>query len=152
MASTAGRPIAGVVRRSSERSFALAGGRATQRDGRVAVDPTWPVFCFDDDDVIVVWTAGEVPVALDAVLVDEPVKLIDSKGRRLRKVISQPDGRRWLLRSAPEIIALEVDDGGVDDSELLRRTLTAYLAASGAEVGPADDIESFARTAARLIT
>lgn len=93
-----------------------------------------------------------MPVALDPVLVHEPVKLIDSKGRRLRKVISQPDGRRWLLPSAPEIIALEVDDGGVDDSELLRRTLTAYLAASGAEVGPADDIESFARTAARLIT
>lgn len=76
----------------------------------MAVDPTWPVCCLDGSDVIVVWTAAEVPAALDPVLVDEPVNLIDSKGRRLRKVISQPDRRRWLLRSAPEIIAVEVDE------------------------------------------
>lgn len=115
-------------------------------------DPTWPVFVLDGGDVIVVWTAADIPVALDPVLVDEPVNLIDSKGRRLRKVISQPEGRRWLMRGAPEIVAVEVDDGGADDSELLRRTLTAYLSASGAQIDPTDDIESFTRAAAPLIT
>lgn len=99
--------------------FALACGPREHEYGPVSGDPTWTVFCLDGGDVIVIWTAADVPVALDPVLVDEPVNLIESKGRRLRKVISHPERRRWLLRSAPEIVAVELDDGGADDSELL---------------------------------
>jgi hypothetical protein len=119
---------------------------------RMAPEPTWPVFCLDGDDVIVVRSAAEVPVVLDPVLVDEPVKLIDSKGRRLRKVISEPQRRRRFFRPAPEIVAVQVDEDEADHSELLRRTLMAYLSASGVEVEPAQNIESFARTAAALIS
>lgn len=90
-------------------------------------------------------------MALDPVLVDEPVKLIDAKGRRLRKVISKPEGRRWFLRYGPEILAVEVDDEGADDSDVLRRTLTGYLIAAGTAVPPLDEIEAFARAAAPFI-
>jgi hypothetical protein len=106
----------------------------------------------DGGDVIVVRSAAEVPVALDPVLVDEPVNLIDSKGRRFRKVISEPQTPWRFFRPAPEIVAVQVDEDGADDSELLRRTLMAYLSASRVEVEPAQDIESFARAAAELIS
>lgn len=125
---------------------------SVRHHGRMVLEPAWPVFCLDGGDVIVVSSAAEVPVALDPVLVDEPVNLIDSKGRRLRKVISEPQTRWRFFRPAPEIVAVQVDEDGADDSELLRRTLMASLSASGLEVEPAQDIESFARAAAELIS
>ncbi|HEV2107936.1 MAG TPA: hypothetical protein VGR16_06715, partial [Thermomicrobiales bacterium] len=102
-------------------------------------------------DVIVVESAANLPIELDPVLVDEPVTLVDAAGRRLRKVVSQPERRRWrFFQDAPEIIGVEVADGE-DGSDLLRRTLSAYLAASGVRINQADDIETFAREAARHI-
>lgn len=139
---------AGSPRPSAETPFGL------RRPGNVCEmsgDPTWPVFCLDGANVVVVWAPTEVPIALDPVLVDEPVKLIDSRGRRLRKVVSEPKGRRWLFRYGPEIIGVELDAEGTDDSELLRQTLTGYLRAAGGVIPATDDIEAFARAAAPLI-
>ena len=101
--------------------------------------------------MIVVESAANLPIELDPVLVDEPVTLVDAAGRRLRKVVSQPERRRWrFIQGAPEIIGVEVVDGE-DEADLLRRTLWAYLAASGVRIDQADDIETFAREAARHI-
>jgi hypothetical protein len=117
----------------------------------VPIEPSWPVFCLEGADVIVVESAEHLPIALDPVLVDEPVTLVDAAGRRLRKVVSQPERRRWrLFQDAPEIIGVEVVDGE-DESELLRRTLSAYLATCGVRIDDGDDIETFAQEAARHI-
>jgi hypothetical protein len=119
--------------------------------GVVTTEPSWPVFCLDGPDVIVVSDPDDVPIALDPVLVDEPIVLMDAKGRRLRKVISEPRRRRWFFSDGPEIVGVEVVDGH-DDSELLRRTLSEHLAVLGVtNVEPIADMEAFARMAATHI-
>jgi hypothetical protein len=86
----------------------------------VPIEPSWPVFCLDGGDVIVVEAAADLPIELDPVLADQPVALVDSAGRRLRKVLSQPERRRWrLFQYAPEIIGVEVVEGE-DKTDLLR--------------------------------
>lgn len=117
----------------------------------VSVEPTWPIFCLDGADVIVVEAPSDVPIELDPVLVDEPVTLVDAAGRLLKKVVSQPKRRRWrLFENAPEILGVEVVHGE-DATDTLRRALVAYLEASGICIEDSDDIETFAREAARHI-
>ncbi len=119
----------------------------------MTTEPLWPVFCIDGRDVIVVRDAAEVRIALDPVLTDQPIRLLDAKGRRLRKIVSTPERRRrfffhyWV---GPEITGVEVASDE-DCSELLRQVLTAYLSASGVTIDSGGDIEPFARRAASFI-
>jgi len=101
--------------------------------------------------VIVVKAAADLPIELDPVLADQPVTLIDCVGRRLRKVVAQPGGRRRrIFQDAAEIVGVEVVDGEYD-TDLLRTALSDYLAASGIEIDHAEDLETFAREAAQRI-
>lgn len=109
------------------------------------------MFFLDGADVVVVECAADLPIELDPILADQPVTLVDAAGRRLRPVVSKP-GRRWWIfqKGPPEIVGVEVVPGA-DETDLLRRSLSAFLESSGVQISHADDIEIFARNAARHI-
>ena len=141
-----------LIATARDSQFCWTRARATRQSPLVSIEPSWPIFCLDGADVIVVESAADLPIELDPVLADQPVTLVDASGRRLRKIVSQPQKKRhwWSIEYAPEIIGVEVIEGD-DLSELLRQTLASYLKGSGVIIDESHDIESFARQAARSI-